>query len=224
MFPPICASCRRRGTWLCDRCRATARSVPRPICHRCGQSSVEPFFTCENCADWPSGIGSVRAAFVFGGAIREQVHRFKYQGEFARATTIATLMFERIVAHEFVDHTSWDLVAHVPLHSRRRRQRGFDQADLIARHLAEHLDLPRISGLFRIRDTPSQVGRGTAERRENVRDAFGWRGEPLNGQKILVLDDVITTGATMIAASQPLLQAGAGRIDGFAFARELLAR
>ena len=222
VFPPLCAGCRKRGTWFCDRCRAAAQSIPRPICHRCGQPTLEPLFSCERCEDWPHGIGSMRAAFIFGGPIREQVHRFKYQGEFARVGTMATLMFEQIVNHEFVNHVDWNMVAHVPLHQHRRRQRGFDQAELIARHLARRLDLPTDIDLVRVRDTPTQVGRGVAERKLNVCDAFAWRGEPLTGQNILLVDDVITTGATMMAACLPLLHAGARRVDGFAFARETL--
>lgn len=177
--------------------------------------------TCAHCSDWPPSIGAVRAAFAFGGPIRESIHRFKYQGEFARAKFLSSLMFHGIFRPEFVDTATWDLIAFVPLHRRRRRQRGFDQAELLARHLAEQFGLPCTEHLVRVIDTPSQVGRGEAERLVNVRGAFSWNGEPMAGAKILLIDDVITTGATMISAGAALHVAGAGRVDGFALAREL---
>ncbi len=178
--------------------------------------------TCITCAQWPNGVGSFRAAYAFGGVIRESVHRFKYQGEFARSRYLSKLMFESIFRPEFVESPVWDAVAFVPLHPRRRRQRGFDQSEHLSRHLAEQLELPRTTGLVRLLDTPSQVGRSEAERQSNLRGAFGWTGDLPAGTRVLLIDDVITTGATMVAAAEALLHAGAARVDGFALARELL--
>ncbi len=179
--------------------------------------------SCANCALWPDGIGSIRAAYAFNGPIRESVHRFKYQGEFARAGFLSELMFHGIFRPEFVESPAWDLVAFVPLHKHRRRQRGFDQAELLSRHLSQQLSLDHAKSLHRTIDTPSQVGRGEAERQANVQGAFTWKGETLAGAKILLIDDVITTGATMVAAATALLSDGADRVDGFALARELLS-
>jgi ComF family protein len=224
VFPPMCAGCRKRGSWLCDACRDLLQPIPRPICYRCGQPTADTCLTCENCRTWPDRIGSFRAAFRFGGPIRESVHRFKYQGEFARAADLSNLMFRAIYRTEFVELPAWDCIAFVPLHPRRRRQRGFDQSALLSRHLSDLLDIPRLDGLVRSVDTPSQVGRGEDERRSNVRGAFEWQGNGgLSGTRILLIDDVVTTGATMLAAAETLLGEGALRVDGFALARELLA-
>ncbi len=149
------------------------------------------------------------------------MHRFKYQGEFARAPFLGDLMFDRIIDHEFVDHSRWNLVSYVPLHRRRRRKRGFDQAELLSRRLAERLKLPLTTSLVRTRDTATQVGQGERERRANMRDAFVWNGDDLTGRHILLIDDVVTTGSTMLAASLALLASGAARVDGFALAREV---
>ena len=164
----------------------------------------------------------MRAAYTFGGPIRDSIHRFKYQGEFARAPFLANLVVGALKRPEFPDDLIWDLVASVPLHVRRRRQRGFDQSRLIARHLATALNLPMTTDLKRVIDTPSQVGRSAAERRANVIDAFAWTGAELNGGAILLVDDVITTGSTMMSASRALIRAGAKRVDGIAVAREIL--
>ncbi len=177
---------------------------------------------CSSCETWPVAIGAVRAAFVFEGPVREQVHRYKYGGEFARASFLGDLMFERIIDHEFIDHSQWDIVAHVPLHRRRRRARGFDQAEMLARRLAERLNLPVTTNVTRVRDTPTQVGLGELERRVNMLDAFRWDGPNLAGGKVLLVDDVVTTGSTMLAATLPMVVAGAARVDGFALAREVL--
>ncbi|MGA7669438.1 MAG: phosphoribosyltransferase family protein [Nitrolancea sp.] len=130
-------------------------------------------------------------------------------------------MFHGIFRPEFVEAPRWDTIAFVPLHPRRRRQRGFDQAELLSRQFAKRIELPRQSGLSRRVDTPSQVGRGEVERRDNMRGAFAWTAESLSGEHILLIDDVLTTGATMVAAASTLIAAGAGRVDGFALAREM---
>jgi ComF family protein len=176
---------------------------------------------CTHCSAWPVEVGEVRAAYAFGGPIRDSIHRYKYQGEFARAPSLAALVFQAMQRPEFETSSAWDLVAFVPLHSRRRRQRGFDQAMLLARNLSELLELPYTSELKRLIDTPTQVGRGSAERQTNVRDAFGWSGGQLAGARILMVDDVITTGATFVSASRALIRAGAQRVDGIAIAREI---
>ncbi len=221
VFPPICAGCHERGTWLCATCRRDFNVVARPICARCGQPGDEASNVCSHCDAWPAQIGAVRGAFEFGGPLRDAIHRYKYQSEYARAASLSELLVEALERSEFDPNASWDLIAYVPLHARRRRQRGFDQSRLLAKELADRLGLPCTSDLLRIVDTPTQVGRGAAERRLNVLDAFDWKGGPLNGSRILIVDDVITTGATMIAASMPLIRAGADRVDGLAVAREV---
>jgi len=222
VFPPICAGCRERGSWLCDACRRELKIVARPICARCGQPTDEDCDACSLCGNWPSKIGAVRAAFAFGGPLRDAIHRYKYQSEYARASSLSELLVEAIERSEFDTHLPWDLISCVPLHARRRRQRGFDQSRLLAQGLADRVGLPYTSDLVRSVNTPSQVGRSAVERQQNVRDAFEWKGRRLDGTKILIIDDVITTGATMIAASLPLIHAGADRVDGLAVARELL--
>lgn len=222
VFPPMCAGCHERGRWLCDACRRDLKVVARPICARCGQPGDEASNVCSHCSAWPAQIGAVRGAFEFGGPLRDAIHRYKYQSEYARAPSLSALLVEALERSEFQANTSWDLIAYVPLHARRRRIRGFDQSRLLARGLADRVGLSCTSDLLRLVDTPTQVGRGAAERQLNVRDAFDWKGGPLNGSRILIIDDVITTGATMIAASMPLIRAGADRVDGLAVAREVV--
>jgi predicted amidophosphoribosyltransferase len=108
----------------------------------------------------------------------------------------------------------------VPLHPRRRRQRGYDQAALLAAELGRGLGTgPVPEGLVRLRDTPPQVGLDRVRRRQNVVGAFAWRGAPLGGEPFVIVDDVTTTGATLEACALALRAAGAGPIVGLTVAR-----
>lgn len=215
VFPPCCGGCARRGAWLCPVCLASLRPLPEPCCRRCGRPLEVEAPACEVCRAWPGALHSVRGAFAFEGALRASIHRFKYQGEHARANSLAALLVEPARARG----KAWDLISPVPLHPRRRRQRGFDQAELLSRRLGRELGLPVAGGLARLRETRPQVGLGVDERRANVDGAFGWRGAPLAGAAVLLIDDVVTTGATMAAAAAALQAAGATHIDGLALAR-----
>ena len=101
----------------------------------------------------------------------------------------------------------------VPLGRRRRRSRGYNQAEEIAAELAAATAAPLLAGLIRLRETPPQAARDEAERRRSVGGAFAWHGVPLSGRRVWLVDDVLTTGATAAAAAQPLLAAGAEAVD-----------
>lgn len=216
VFPPQCGGCGARGVWLCSACRAALRPVPEPLCPRCGRSLPGSLGPCVHPADWPAGL-TVRGLFVFEGPILESIHCYKYRDEHARAGSLAALLLEGAV----LDRDAFDLVAHVPLHPSRRRARGYDQAQLLARQVGRALSLPVAEGLHRVMYARPQVGLDYEARQENVRGAFAWRGAPLAGARVLLIDDVLTTGATLRAAAEPLLEAGASSVAGLALARDL---
>jgi len=107
----------------------------------------------------------------------------------------------------------------VPLHERRRRRRGYNQAELLGRELARICGLPVVTGLVRLRDTPAQVGLDRVRRQANVAGAFRWEGKELARRSLLLVDDVATTGATLEACAGALKAAGAGAVIGFTVAR-----
>lgn len=129
-------------------------------------------------------------------------------------------MWRQLVSERY-DLTGATFLCHVPLHRQRRKERGFDQAELLARKLSALSGLPWKAGLMREINTPSQVGLGLHERRANVNGAFAWRGEALRGETVVILDDVVTTGSTINSAAQALIEAGAGRVDGLSIARQI---
>jgi ComF family protein len=143
------------------------------------------------------------------------IHRLKYEGYFALAEPLGALM----AAHWPSWLHSIDLLAPIPLHPKRERERGFNQSALLARSLARTRQLPVGEGLLRrTRYTTPQIELGPAERAENVRDAFAAASGKLQGRHVLLVDDVFTTGATMAAAAEALLAAGARAVSGYCLA------
>jgi len=144
------------------------------------------------------------------------VHRFKYDGWRRLAGPLALLIAERLA----VEGVAARWVVSVPLHPERLSQRGFNQAELLARELRRRLRLGSPAGvLVRTRPTPPQVGQDRKRRFENVAGAFAWRGGAIEGESILLIDDVATTGATLDACASALRAAGSGPVTGVSVAR-----
>ena len=205
VLPPRCLAC---GQLLAD-------SRER-FCTPCEVTVIAPDHTLAPLAGAgaPGGpLGEVLTAHELGGAIRTAIHRFKYRGGDWMA---------RALARSFdPDGRSWDAVVPVPLHAAHRRQRGYNQATLLARAVARRLDRPLILALRRTRRVAPQAGSTATQRAENVRRAFtAHRPRAVTGRRILLVDDVITTGATVTACARVLRRAGAAGVDAWALARE----
>jgi len=150
---------------------------------------------------------SVNAVGVYETGLRKAVHRFKYEGVHDLDRPLGNLLFQTMETTP-----APDLVVPVPLHPQRLRQRTYNQSLLLARELAGHLSRPVSTDLLhRVRDTPQQQGLRARERAKNLRHAFVCQ-RPLDGERILLVDDVMTTGATATACSQVLLNAGASEV------------
>jgi ComF family protein len=161
-------------------------------------------------------LSRLRSAVAYEGPVEPLLHRFKYQGWRALARPLALLLCDRIA----VEGQASSFVIPVPLHSSRRRQRGFNQAELLARELRQQLGLRDPAGrLIRVRATRPQVGSDRLRRWENVQGAFAWRGPALDGRPLMVVDDVATTGATLEACAAALKAAGSGPVIGVTVAR-----
>ena len=144
------------------------------------------------------------------------MHRFKYEGWRKLAGPLSQFVAERLV----IEGLAARCVVAVPLHPTRLRQRGFNQADLLATELRTRLAIfEPVGKLVRTRPTPPQVGRDRLRRFENVRDAFEWHGPALGGESMLLIDDVATTGATLDACAKALREAGSGPVTGVSVAR-----
>jgi ComF family protein len=163
----------------------------------------------------PAGLADMRIAYVFQSPLREAVHQLKYRRVRRVAGPLGALMAEHVIAHP----VAVDAVLAIPLHSKRLAERGFNQAEALAREIADLLDLPLIdTGLTRVRATEQQAHLDARARAENMRDAFAWRGAA-PPRRLLLVDDVLTTGATMGACATVLRDAGAEAVHGLALAR-----
>ena len=214
-LPPRCGGCRKVGAWLCDQCRSKIRRLEEPLCRRCGVELASARKDC-GCRTRLRSLTRLRSAVAYEGPIENAVHRFKYEGWTRLAGPLAQLVAERLV----VEGLAARCAVAVPLHPDRLRERGFNQADLLAAELRRRLVIfEPVGKLVRTRPTPPQVGRDRLRRFVNVRHAFEWHGPPIGGESILLIDDVATTGATLDACASALRAAGSGPVTGVSVAR-----
>jgi len=201
LFPDRCAGCRHLGDLFCGMCRAAL--VPYP-----GDDRRTP----------PTSLHSVRIAFLFQSPLREAIHQLKYRRVQRVAQPLGALLAEHVAGQQL----DIDAVLAIPLHSVRLAERGFNQAESLASEVARSLQRPLIAKqLIRTRATQQQAHLDARARAENMRDAFSWQGAP-PPRRVLLIDDVYTTGATMAACAEALRGAGAEAVYGLALARSRL--
>lgn len=221
VFPPTCVACDRLGTFLCERCDAALPLAAGPRCLCCWEGGLRGGALCAACRNDPPAFEALRAPYIFEGPARDAVHRLKYGGLAAAGETMGT----RIASCWSGWGLMADLVVPVPLHPRRERQRGYNQADRLARSVAAVLDLEyEARALRRVRATPALAsgGLGRDARRRAMAGAFAAADGAgrFAGRSIALIDDVATTGATLSAAARVLLDAGADSVVAAVFARD----
>lgn len=201
-------------------CVACCLSLPRiehpcPLCAlpRAGGS------ICGACLAHPPPFAAAYAAFAYAYPLDRLLQAFKYGGRLAHADFFAAAVSERVAQR--TAGTPWpDALVALPLAPSRQRERGFDQSAEIARRVAAIVGMPMRTALRRIRDTPAQAALPWRQRAENVRGAFACTSS-VAGQRVAILDDVMTTGATLAAAAHALLGNGARSVEAWAVARTL---
>ena len=208
-FPGTCVGCGAEGLPLCERC---APALDARLLEPAGVPIGLP-------ADIPEPLLQVEWCAPFKGAVRDALHQIKYGGEQRLARPLGAAVARR---WERVG-VGAELIVHVPVHAERRRQRGYDQAERIAIEAAAPLRLPHRPALERTRATTAQFDLDRRHRRSNVRGAFAVREEhwaAIRGRWVLLVDDVLTTGATLAACARALLDDGAMAVSAIAVARE----
>lgn len=211
--PSMCVLCETRTDALtvCEDCQAHWRVVAEQEgqCYRCGHFGTRAR-VCDICRDWPRYFLGNTAFLPYDGDVAEAIKRFKYAGEPWRAEGFAALFAERSAPRV-------DVIVPVPLHKKRLRERGYNQSKLLAQVLAAVWQLPmRDDLLARTVNTRHQVGLSKTERRQNVNGAFAVPERvraDLAGKRVLLVDDVITTGSTLLACAKALHQAGAAQVQ-----------
>jgi ComF family protein len=212
-LPPRCLGCGARDRWLCADCAASLPPLGAARCRVCAVPLAGPL-VCPSCYRDPPHFAALHAPLQHDGLARELIHALKYRGQRHLAAPLGQLAAGALPGRDY------DLVVPVPLHPLRRAERGFNQSELLADQLRHQLQLRKPPGsLVRVRSTVPQVGKDRLHRWENVRGAFAWRGAPLDGRPLMVVDDVATTGATLEACAAALKSAGSGPVTGVTVAR-----
>ena len=213
-YPQRCVGCDQRASdVLCRDCFDELPLVGHPTCERCGMPTAFETPACEDCKNVDFGFAAAQAALRYEGVGKEIVHALKYRSYFR--------VVERLMMPLMLDALpgsgNFDAVVPVPLHRSRLRRRGFNQSELMARGIADETG-SSVSDILEVkRKTRDQIQLSANARRENVRGAFRARG-PVRG-RVLLVDDVFTTGATLSASAEALRDAGASEVYAATFCR-----
>lgn len=216
-FPIYCVGCKKEGDFLCHNCLPKLPRILSPFCQKCGRPESTGSL-CPTCWGWDAKIDGIRSPFRFDGIISQAIYQLKYHNLRAIAGYMAELLHNYLV----VNPIPGDTLMSVPLHSKRLRQRGYNQSDLIAKKLSKLEGLQMIDRcLSRQKDNPPQTKtKNVEERRRNVVDAFICSDKSLSGKRVILIDDVCTSGATLEACAVALKTVGVSSVWGLTLARE----
>jgi len=215
LYPPACLRChqhlRSRRSVFCVACLTSMPRTGRPICQRCGMmvsGAFDATDTCVGCRRRALAFEAARSPWVYTGPLRDALHLFKYRDHWRIGDWLADEM--SVYAAETLPLERIDLVLPVPLHWLKRVLRGYNPAAELAQRIARELDLPYApQSLRRRRWTATQTTLHGRRRFRNVQDAFAANPRHVNGKRILLIDDVLTSGATAHACAGALRDAGA---------------
>jgi ComF family protein len=217
-FPRRCVGCGKVGGFLCLECLGKLSRLLPPLCPKCGRPQASGI-VCPICRQRQTEIDGVRSPFRFDEVVREAIHQLKYRNLKAIAPCLAELLADYLRSNPLPG----EALVCVPLHPRRLRERGYNQSSLLARELGRRIDLPVIEDcLIRVKQAKPQVRAvDVEERRRNVADAFVCSNEKVRGKKIILIDDVCTSGATLESCAVALKNKGATSVWGLTLAREI---
>jgi ComF family protein len=222
LFPVHCANCQKIGQVLCPACIAQIQPLPPPTCDFCG-TPLSTYGVCKNCQYHRPKLSGQRAVSLYQEPLRGCIHGLKYDGNTRLAVPLGLLLAQTYRRYGI----QADMLIPVPLHNERQKQRGFNHASLLAEVCSANIQVPMIENiLVRHRATVAQVDLHPRERYQNVAGAFACFSTSarrvLNGRRILIIDDVSTTGATLEACATPLFEVGAKEVWGLVLARPLV--
>jgi ComF family protein len=229
IYPEVCQFCREhRATpaegYICSRCWKNLRFIRPPFCERCGlpyEGAITTTFECANCHNLELQFTRARSAVAAEGMALEIIHRWKYRRALWFEPFLAALLIQEARASL---SDGWDCIVPIPLHPLKEREREFNQSLHLAHRLGAATGLPVCANsVRRVEATRVQARLSREERRENVRKAFA-RGEPagIKGRRVVLVDDVLTTGATANACTGILRDSGAKEVCVWTLARGLI--
>ncbi len=224
IFPPKCLLCgefSRDGKSICPDCLQKMRHIRRPLCPRCGLpfDGEEIDHLCKTCLKEKIYFNIARAMGLYEGSLREAILRFKYNHKTMLLKPLGDLMAK--YHYDSINLSSYDLLIPIPLHKKRLKERGFNQSLILSRQIQKRYQIPiDYLSIVKIRPTPPQVNLKFKERRANVKGSFQIKDpERIKQKRILLIDDVFTSGATANECARVLIKGGAERVDVLTLAR-----
>lgn len=220
IFPPRCTICKSKSRqMICDGCLSKVKFITSPICRICGKPK-DRFFAgdlCEDCAGGDAPFAMARSVVLYGGVIKEAIHKFKFEGKKALASSLGRFLVSYLSDGD-IPLGEIDLIIPLPLSRKRENQRGHNQSKLLAEEISGRCSINLDStSLKKIKDTTPQFELSRKERLLNVKGIF--RSAPLAGSNVLLIDDIYTTGATVSEASRSLKASGAKNVYVLTLAR-----
>ena len=231
-FPPICRLCNDSkeafpDSYICQSCLGNLNFIPHHRCLKCGlpnPSAHTVSMDCCHCAPLKFHFDYAQSVLFADQNSMKLIHKLKYRQATWLARTIARIMLcgcKALFQGQSCPH-GWDIIVPVPLHSKRLKERGFNQSDIIARYLAQSLEIPvRYKSIKRIKFTETQTGFGRAQRFNNIKNAFspGPQSYEVTNKNVILLDDVMTTGATLNECAKQLKLQGSKSITAISAIR-----
>lgn len=227
LFPKYCVNCKKFGDYLCPDCFVRLSFDTKNICLTCGRPSYNGL-THPGCIKKNSVEGSF-TALVYGQIVKKLIFQFKYEPHLTGLKSfLGDLFYESLVQYEefekVIEKFGKELIlVPIPLSSKKMRKRGYNQAEILAKELGKKFNLEVIDCLNRIKDTRSQVGLNKKERQENIKRAFKLKEKysaNFKNQRVILVDDVLTTGSTFSEAAKVLKHSGVRQVWAVALAKE----
>lgn len=227
LFPKYCVNCRKIGDYICSNCFSFLSFDVEIICLVCNKGSIDGL-THPGCKS-KYAIDGAFCGVAYKGIVKKLIYNFKYKPYLADLKkSLVELFYESIIQQEIFQKTYGSppaggaILVPIPLHSKRLRQRGYNHAKLLADGLSQSLNLKLLEALQRTKETKSQFGLTLKERKENIKNAFTVRPNILISQypNIFLVDDILTTGSTLLEAARILKKNGARRVWGLTLARD----
>jgi len=212
----VCAVCENKldknaSMCICEKCMELLPFIKGHFCEKCGKPKRSEGESCKECYGEKIHFEQAVSVFEYTASIQRLIHRFKYKGERYLSHCLGGFL-----AKKLKEQRNWDYsgIVAVPLHKKRQCERGFNQSELLSQVLAERVEVPVLSDtLIRIKETSVQAGLGRQERFANLKQAFHIRDkEGIIGKRIVLVDDIFTTGSTVNECSRVLIEAGAEKV------------
>ncbi len=221
IYPPYCAGCENPGSRWCEDCEKNVQILETEICQTCGDL-IKPGQTfCKRCLTEPPPVEMLRSWGVYKDPLRKAIHQFKFKNDLSLGETFSRYL------HTLLNNNQWeiDIIIPVPLHAGHGKERGYNQAAMLAFPLALAVDKKYHSRALRwSKETNSQLGLTLSERKANVKDAFIADSSIIKDKKVLIIDDIVTTGSTIFECAAACKKAGAIAVYGLTLARAVSVR